>query len=242
MSRRFATFFILCILVFCLCGCGEDPEKYREDIMIGQWIIPGDEEKVCEFKEAGICTIDGSEYSWKYKKNLLKNLRVDIFRGDSKAYELQVFEAEDQGYRYMMNIGTPNDKKYEFDQKYAGFINLNHYEMVELNKDNYEEYFTFAGDASLGELQIVLKPEYEKRIKEELSDAVFDVIYGQADFFVTGGLLEDRGNAWGCELNAIGINKEEQNSDPVLLVGQVKGILYFDMLPNSAFPVKQEEN
>lgn len=239
LSKRIAVFLVMCILTFCLCGCGDNSEKYRTDIMSGQWIIPDDANGVCVFREDGSCVIDGIECSWKYKKNLLKNLRVDIYKDGKKTFELQVFEAEEQGYRYMMNLGILSQKKYIFEQDNAGYINLNHYEKVEINVENYEKYFMIEGRESGGEIKLVLKPEYEKRLKTSISNVVFDVVYGQADFFLTCESLAETGDGWGCVLKTIGIDSEDKSSNPSIIVGQAKGVLYFDMEYDSAFPVKE---
>lgn len=238
LRRRIGIILVMCCFFLALCACGERSDKYRPEIVAGEWIIPGEDGLRCEFLEDGTCWIDGKQYLWQFKKTLPKTIRVDVFMGKEKCYELQIFEAEEKGYRYMMNLGTPVGKTVEFTSENAGYVNRNHYEKVEITTENYETYFMLTPKGQEGQLYLECRPEYVGRLKTELSGVVFDVTYGQADFFLTCEKLTDR-DGWGCVLSAEGIDHTE--TDPVLMVGQAKGVLYLDMGESSIFPVKTAE-
>lgn len=238
MRRRIGLLFVLCCFLFALCACGERSDKYRPEIVAGEWIIPGEDGLRCEFLEDGTCWIDGKQYLWQFKRTLPETIRVDIFMGKEKCYELQIFEAEEKGYRYMMNLGTPVGGITEFFPDKAGYVNRNHYEKVEVTTENYETFFCLTPGGQEGELYLECKPEYAGRLKTELSGVVFDVTYGQADFFLTCQELADK-SGWGGVISAEGIDHMEP--DPVFFVGQAKGVLYLDMEADSPFPVKTEE-
>ena len=43
LRRRIGIILVMCCFFLALCACGERSDKYRPEIVAGEWIIPGEE-------------------------------------------------------------------------------------------------------------------------------------------------------------------------------------------------------
>ncbi len=140
----------LCLFIgmlFCLflCGCGDssiDGEVFHPRMIIGKWVIPEIPDQEIVFAEDGTCILHGIEYNWKYRKTWSDQVvRLDLFQGDNRMYQVQLFSGVEYGYRKILNVGTLVGKDVEFTREDAGYIHLDSLQKVELTMDNFDTYF-----------------------------------------------------------------------------------------------------
>lgn len=147
-------------------------------LLYGAWEYSGSRTDIetydIEFKDNGTCQVNGEEYLWNIRNENDIYIEIEILEGASKAYLFHLsYEEATQFYRGCLSIYNKEQDSYNTIGNYR---NNDHYEIIELTLDNWQDYFELDervtynkdafGDTTSCTYHVVykLKDEYMKRL------------------------------------------------------------------------------
>ena len=170
---------VLCaILCFSFVGCRLDQEEQKEKI-IGEWDIPYNVTYDLKpmFKEDGTCIIDGKEYRWALEELRNKVTEYRVYDGEKTIYKVDL----SYGVKGYDGIYISKSDEYGFVAADGCYYRGSDYIKVEINNENWKEYFVIKEDTM----------KVEKNFREEVTSAnvsrflVLRKEYGVANMFIS---------------------------------------------------------